>query len=175
MTNYFKILAAGFTIATAPACAPALHNVNLDTCMQSDQHATSIPLIFSNSARKDTFNSECGTAQAAMAIAQLKTMDGNPDPAAELFALNFYHHSNPKIRDFMDQMLKEQEGLTVDQLAFKIQQGKRRRAPYRLQARRYARRRHDVQVRGETGGGVRGGHGIRFQARAQAQARYSTD
>ena len=121
MIRSMRTAIAAFALIAGPGCAGALQNTNTRNCMETDQHAVSVPLLFSEASRKDTYNENCATARAAETIMQIQRADGTPDMEMVTLAVNMYRRSNPEVKKFIDDMLKnEMNGMTINNLQFMV-------------------------------------------------------
>lgn len=114
-----KRLTASFALAALGGCATMNYTGTTD-CIERSGTSLNIPLLGSISSRADRFSTECATARAATTIAGMRKKDGTPDMKVYAFASALYEESNPEVRRFMDRMLKEDMGKSIEQIRFEI-------------------------------------------------------
>ncbi len=117
-TKLVKGLVVIFGAASLGGCA-TMNYTGTQDCVQRSGFSLNAPLLSVNN-RDDKFSEECATARAATAIAAMKRKDGTPDMNMYNLAVSLYEQSNAKVRDFMDRMLKEDQGTSVEQMKFAI-------------------------------------------------------
>ena len=116
-TKLVKGLTVLFGAAALSGCA-TMNYTGVQDCVARRGTSLNAPIIgFSN--RNDSFSEDCATARAATTIASMRRADGSPDMQAYAFAVSLYEQSNPKIKEFMDRMLKD-EGTSMTQVKFDL-------------------------------------------------------
>lgn len=121
-----KKLRSLFAAAFLPlgGCA-TMAATDTNTCM-SRQGVNFMGLI---SSRSDSYDTDCATAQAAKTISAMRKPDGSPNIHAHALALKIYENSNPDVKKYMEQVLKDQEGKSIDDLKFTVKQSEAAHAP----------------------------------------------
>lgn len=121
MKRLAKGLTLVFSLTALGGCA-TMNYTGTQDCVERNGFSMNIPLL-SVSKRNDKFSEECATAQAATAISGMKRSNGAPDMGMYNLALSMYEQSNPRVREFMEKMLKEQ-GTSVEALKFEVARDK---------------------------------------------------
>ena len=118
-TKLIKGLAVTFGLVSLGGCA-TMNYTGTDDCVERNGFSMNIPVLVSVSKRNDKFSEECATAKAATAISGMKRRDGSPDMSMYNLAVSMYEQSNQKVRDFMDKMLKEEQGTSITAMKFEL-------------------------------------------------------
>lgn len=118
-TKLVKGLAVSFSLATLGGCA-TMKYTGTDDCVERNGFSMNIPVLVSVSKRNDKFSEECATAKAATAISGMKRSDGSPDMSMYNLAVSMYEQSNQAVRDFMDRMLKSEQGTSIAAMKFEL-------------------------------------------------------
>jgi hypothetical protein len=115
-----KGLAISFGLATTLGGCATMNYTGTDDCVERSGYSMNMVLL-NVSKRNDRFSEECATAKAATAISGMKRRDGTPDMGMYNLAISMYEQSNERVRAFMDEMLKKDQGTTIAQMKFELE------------------------------------------------------